>query len=217
MHAHPEYVIGAIVQGCESLTFADAQFLLPVGSTLFIRPDEVHANKDETPFGYRVIYAHPETFRAIREGSRANSERADSQCDPFGVRRTRFSSSPGLYKHVLRSHRALIQAEGDALEQQSVFAELVGGLARAGLALQTMSCANARLANARLATARRRIDGDFREPISLDALAQIAGLSSFTSCGLSRRPSGRRRSPTGLRGASSRPAACCARQFPWPK
>src|SRR5688572_26943674 len=77
MHAHPEYVIGAIVQGCESLTFADAQFLLPVGSTLFIRPDEVHANKGvgDEPFGYRVIYAHPETFRAIREGARADSER----------------------------------------------------------------------------------------------------------------------------------------------
>lgn len=169
MHAHPEYVIGAIVQGAETLAFADARFLLPEGSTLFIRPDEVHANEGvgPEPFGYRVIYADRERFRSALKGTRA-----DGDGDPV-MFANHVSQSRRLYRHVLRCHRGLIEAV-DALEQQSLFVELVGGLARHGLA------SNARPpAGAGLAAARQRIDDDFREPVSLDTLAQVAGLSTF--------------------------------------
>jgi AraC-like DNA-binding protein len=171
MHTHPEYVVGAVVAGAERLRFHDADFLLPAGDTLFIRPDVPHANEAAhgQRFGYCVLYIGAALFRSMlgRDGD------GDAP-DGLALFDRRVARSPALFALVLRSHRRLCRAH-DALEQQSLLALLVGGLAEAGATAPTRHAA----VPSRMADVRRHLDEHFSETVALDTLATIGRVSPF--------------------------------------
>lgn len=169
MHTHPEYVVGAVVDGAERLRFHDAEFLLPTGATLFIRPDTPHANAaaDRQRFGYRVLYIAPALLRSMLglDGDAA---------DGLAVFDRRVAQSKALFDLVLHSHRRLWRAR-DALEQQSLLALLLGQLAETGPVRSSRHAPP----SGRMAEVRGYLDAHFNEPVALGTLAAIGGLSPF--------------------------------------
>ena len=69
-HSHPEFVIGAVVGGAETLQVDRNVHLAPAGTTLLLHPDETHANASIGPdaLRYRVMYVASETMAAWLPG-----------------------------------------------------------------------------------------------------------------------------------------------------
>lgn len=168
MHTHPEYVVGAVVEGAEHLRFAGASHRVATGGTLFIRPDEAHANEAATdqPFGYRVFYIDAQVMRTACDILLGEGR------EP-ALFEAHVSADAGLFERVSTAHAALWDA-GDSLEQQSIFAQLVGAVAAHGGAVLSRP-----VAPAALAKVRAHLNGHFRDGVSLDDLAAIGGTSPF--------------------------------------
>lgn len=168
-HAHPEFVVGAIVSGAERLVVDRRRETLRTGDTLFLHPREVHSNASvgDDPLRYLVFYISPhllgETFAA--EGSQPSLPCFDSP----------FCSLRSHYDLILRCHAAL-QAADDALSQQSAFSELTAGLIKA---FPSAGNKNVQTEHAKVGLARDYLHAHFRENPSLTTLARISGLSPF--------------------------------------
>ena len=159
-HVHPEWVIGAIVEGAERLTMRGRDWNAGTGSVLVIPPGEAHANAAMAGrrMGYRVFYVPDDLVAAERCAIRL--------VEPV-------LSSASLFRRVVAAHRTLA-AQDDALEQQSAFSALLHALSgRRGGESAT------RAAPARLQAARDYLEAHFRGHCSLTEVSAEAGVSNF--------------------------------------
>lgn len=168
-HTHPEYVIGAIVQGAESLRVGGASYVAPEGATLVLHPDEAHSNSSigEQTLAYRVFYIAAESLALGLEKSGMPSHL------PAFARPV--ISSPSLFRKVVTAHRALSEA-GDTLEQETSFLELLSAVLSAStqsIEKPAVECPE------NIATAKAFVEEYFREGFTLGAVARASGLSSF--------------------------------------
>src|SRR5688500_312877 len=71
LHSHPEFVIGAVIGGAETLQVGRDMHLAPAGTTLLIHPDETHANASigPDPLRYRVMYVASGTMMGWLPGA----------------------------------------------------------------------------------------------------------------------------------------------------
>ena len=169
VHSHPEYVVGAVVEGAERLTIRGADHVLGAGSVLLIHPEEAHANEaiGEQRLTYCVFYIPPDLLaRTLGEGGVA-----DTVPPRFGSPVVR---SPRVYRSIAKAHQALC-GDGDALEQQSAFLALLEAITgRAGEPPDAP-----RPASGAVRTARDYLDSHFRDGPGLTELARLSGLSPF--------------------------------------
>ncbi|WP_129792722.1 AraC family transcriptional regulator [Sphingosinicella sp. CPCC 101087] len=165
-HAHPEYVIGAVVGGAERLCVRGGSHSLGVGSTLFLQPDEPHSNSTigAEPLRYRGFYIPAESMARWLP---------DEAGLPGFV--SPASHSPGLHRLLTNAHRRL-RLGGDALEQEETLAEIAAALASAEIAGTELKRPRFREAIAR---AKDYLDSRHAEPFRLSELAEIARLSPF--------------------------------------
>lgn len=174
MHSHEEYVVGAIVGGAEHLEVGGVRHVAARGATLFLHPDEPHANATlgDALLRYEVLYIGASAMRAANDG-KAPAFQAPVR------------SEPHLYAAITGAHAAL-RASHDQLEQETAFHALVR-------ALSALSADTDR-AIARPSTRIRRvkafIDAHYGESFGLDALADVAGLSTFHTLRLFKREVG---------------------------
>jgi AraC-like DNA-binding protein/mannose-6-phosphate isomerase-like protein (cupin superfamily) len=168
-HAHPEIVIGAIVSGAEQLVVGRHVQTLKTGDTLFLHPEEVHANASigDAPLRYQVLYIPQQLLRDACAG--------DGRDVSLLCFDRPFSCLPSHYDMILRCH-AILRVADDALTQQSVFCELAAGLTRA---FSRAGNRNIRIEHPKIRTARDYLHAHFRDNPSLATLAAIAGLSPY--------------------------------------
>lgn len=119
MHTHGEFVVGAVVGGAETLSVGGRRYVVNAGASLFLHPDEPHANATigDDALQYRVFYLT-----------------AASLAKTLGGRRLAFaaplSEAAHMHEALTRAHAAL-SSESDALEQESAFAALAQSLINA--------------------------------------------------------------------------------------
>lgn len=161
LHFHPEYVVGAVVEGAERLSIRDASFVVEQGSGLLIHPGEPHANAavGSARMGYRVFYIPPDLVGAWAA--------APEFAEPV-------SRSPGLFRSLVATHRLLCSAS-DALEQQSAFLSMLTEITRGSSARRAADS----LPAAKLRLAKLHLEAYFRDDLSLAALAEAVDLSPF--------------------------------------
>ena len=168
-HAHPEFVIGAIVSGAERLVVGRQARTLVAGDTLFLHPGEVHANAcvGDAPLHYRVFYV-PSALLRDTLGAAGVDAPLLSFDSPFG-------SSPRLYDLIVRSHAALWTAD-DSLSQECALLELATGVAAASRPAEDQAVGSQ---HARVRAVLDHLHAHFRDNPSLSILATVAGLSPF--------------------------------------
>lgn len=163
VHTHPEFVVGAVVGGAETLSVNQRQFTVGAGATLFLHPDEPHANAtlgDET-LRYRVFYLQSDALAGALDGKLPSFK-------------TPVSDAPHLFEALTRAHDVLANAASDALEQESAFLSLAQTLLDAAPAIEPVR----RRASARTRRVKAFIDAHFAEGFGLAALADVSGLSN---------------------------------------
>lgn len=163
-HTHQAFGFGVIEEGVERFRYRGADHLAALGSIVLMNPDVLHTGQAECPegWGYRMLYLDPAALEEIA------GERgwwfADAVVDGHPRR--------------ARTLSALLQAlwrSDDALEMDGLLMQFVGALrphargtdhgrkAAAGRFDRVLECMHASLA----------------EPLRLDDLAAVAGLSRF--------------------------------------
>lgn len=170
LHAHPEYVVGTLVQGRQVLRVDDREHLIGTGEVLQLHPGEAHANRciGSEVLSYRVFYLpEPTVSRLLQD---------DTHPSPL-----RFSgprSGDRALGRVLRDvHRALWSSPTSRLEQEALLMTMVHALA----SHNPESDPDAGLPSLRASILRARdfVDEHFRDDFGLEELATASGLSIY--------------------------------------
>jgi AraC-like DNA-binding protein len=166
VHAHPEYVIGAVVGGIEQLRVRGESHRLGIGSTLFLQPDEPHSNAGigSEPLRYRVFYIPAE----------AMARWLPDETELPGFLHPA-SASPTLFNLLTGAHRRLRQSD-DPLEQEETLAEIAAALTSDEVGRTEL---RRREFRAEVGRAKAFLESYHAEPFRLSDLAEIAGLSPF--------------------------------------
>jgi AraC-like DNA-binding protein len=171
-HSHDAYVFGVTLEGVQAFHCRGAAHASAAGQIMAFNPDDPHDGHAGSPdgFTYRMLYVAPGAVGGLLED--AFERRVESPLFVSPV----IEDAP-LARLIAAAHRAFAE-DAPALEQDSVFAEAMIGLARRH---GSHSPAVARsLRNDRaVARARDYLHQRFETNISADELARIAGMSRF--------------------------------------
>jgi|HigsolmetaAR203D_1030402.scaffolds.fasta_scaffold00009_25 AraC-like DNA-binding protein len=170
-HSHDRYVLAVITRGAEQWYYRGSRHVAGPGQILILNPDEIHDGcaAAEEGWSYRVFYLPPEAL-ADAAGAGRDGRPAVLPYFPEVIVNDR-----ELASRIVRLHRLLEGGESD-LERQSLTAlvlrDLVARHAKSGRDAPAL-----RRCDPAIARVREFIDSAFAEPLSLDQLAAIAGLS----------------------------------------
>ncbi|RKP52023.1 AraC family transcriptional regulator [Trinickia fusca] len=182
-HWHDAYAVPVIEAGAEAYTYRGERQVAETGTVPVINPGEIHTGSRaiETGWRYRVTYVPVDFIQSL-----ANELAGRTQPMPwFPVQAIR---DPDLARRVLLAHR-LLEAEDDPLAAETALVDALSTLIARHAQQQPESV---RLAadSPRIATMKARLATDLTEPISLTALAQEVGLSTFHAARLFTRETG---------------------------
>lgn len=173
-HAHEGFAIGVVERGGDRFRWRGAAHTATAGGLVLLNPAEPHDGQAATADGwaYRMFYPAADLLR------RAASEIAGRPREvPFFP--TPVAHDPALAGHLLRLHLFL---EPDAaigtLEREARFLDAMIRLI-ARHADDRPSPQTARPAHQAVARAKDFLDDAYPDDISLERLAQVAGLSRF--------------------------------------
>ncbi len=173
-HTHDSYVVGTIVDGCETFLIGGERHYAGPGDLCLIDPGVVH---DGQPVGegyaYRISYP---TTAFLLDAATDAAERSFSGSPHFAAPIVR---DPELAGMLARAH-ALTETTGPSLEADELLLRFfVGLLARHGGAGRSVREPLARVAPCEpgpVARALAYLDAHFAEAIDLATLAGIAGV-----------------------------------------
>ncbi len=166
-HSHAEWVVGAIMTGCEALAVGGKTYEVQTGQVLRLHPDQPHANRTtggET-LRYRVAYIPDEAIRPYI-AERLNAPRFDSPV----------LAGDRAHSIVANAHALLCRDDAGRLEQESALAELVGVLFADRV---KQSSDDTRVSSDAVARARSYIDAHFADGFGLGTLSTVSGISVF--------------------------------------
>ncbi len=162
VHTHAEFVVGSVVGGAETLGVGGRSYIVGAGASLFLHPDEPHANATigDDALQYRVFYLT-----------------AASLAETLGGKLPAFaapvSDAAHMHETLTRAHVAL-SGESDTLEQESAFAALAQSL----IDVTALEARVAARPSVRTRRVKAFIDEHFADGFGLAALAEVAGMSS---------------------------------------
>ena len=169
-HTHDQYGMGLILRGAQKSLSGRGMVEAKAGDIITVNPGEVH---DGTPLGdggrqWRMLYFDPQALASmmqdLSEGVTRDAELAHpAMCDPASAR------------HFVALFRAITDPQGgySEIEARENLLLLLARLIHPPDLRQALG------APPGIAQARARIDDDPSQPISLNELAQISGISQF--------------------------------------
>lgn len=176
-HIHETFAIGVIVEGAQDYTPPrEGRDLMPAGSIAVINPGKLHAGRaaDEHGYRYRMLYPHPDRLQQIAK------EVTDA---PHGVPHF---PEPVIYDRPLarcltHMHRALEDPSTPLLARQSLLVSALGHMMRRHALWPSKV---RRIGRERYAVrqARAYLEAHYSQPVDLDTLAKVSGLSRFHLC-----------------------------------
>jgi AraC-like DNA-binding protein len=168
-HIHDEYVIGTMTEGAERLSIRGQEHVAGEGDLILIEPGEPHSNCSAGTgrFGYVVMYVPvPLMAQAMADLGAPDTPRLPKFREPV-------ARLDGLDRLLLQAHR-LLSSPSSRLEQESALLHFISKLR------QPLVGGADRLAEQhKIKRAREYLDHRYRESVSLQKLAQVAGLSPF--------------------------------------
>lgn len=162
-HSHAETVVGAVIEGAETLAVGGRAHVAATGDVLRLHPDEPHANATigGDTLRYRVLYLPDAAIRPFLDPER-----------PGATFATPVVTNPAMFRAVNAAH-ATLSAETGLLEQESALAALIRAAVDAGPATREAG------APATITCARDYIDAHYTEGFGLQTLTDLTGLSTF--------------------------------------
>lgn len=162
-HTHDAFGLGAIHSGVERFRYRGSDHLAPAGSVVLMNAHELHTGRAETEGGwcYRMLYLDADVLQAITGEA--------GWCFDQAV-----LADPALAAEVSRQLGRLWQA-GDALAFDGALLDLLQRLrphARSGRPAEAP-------ARQRFGAVIDYLQAHLAEPLTLEALAAVAGLSPF--------------------------------------
>jgi AraC-like DNA-binding protein len=174
-HAHNEYQLGLSLNFPGEYTYRGSTYAVPVGSLSILHPGELHAARDvelrQVSAEFRMLYLSPELMQHTVRDIAGRSESL-----PFFT--TPVLLDARIVTLFLSVHRALTAPTTSQLEHESLLLSLLQRLIR-HYAHQPMSGRSLTTARPEVLRARDYIHAHAVQSISLQDLAQIAGLSPF--------------------------------------
>lgn len=160
-HTHEAFGIGAIELGAERFRYRGAQHVAGVGALITMNPDELHTGQALTDDGwrYRMIYLEPQLLESLT-GEPGRYFRDVVHNDP---RRARLTLA--LIEQLTHSR--------DTLEQHSLLLTLAQSL----LPFTQFTAPHA--IAPRLLRVREYLHDNYMQPLTLEALAQVAAMSPY--------------------------------------
>jgi AraC-like DNA-binding protein len=171
-HFHEEFAIGVIDRGCQAFVYDDRRRLdMPGGSVALISPGVVHSGwpGEDQGWCYRMLYPSSETVRA-------------AVSDVFGSEGLPTFNRPvvddrSLFDCLSKLHELSGIAATDPLEIEQVYLLTVRAAFRRHAGLRVTETALRHAPG--LYRARDVIEARHQSLVTLDELAQVAGLSRF--------------------------------------
>ena len=169
-HFHDYYLIGLIEKGARELTCGGQKYITTVGDLFTLTPHEPHGCRsyDGKPFSYRGIGVLPDVMRAaMREIT------GQAMLPQF---RERILSQSEL-ACSLRDLHAMIVREDKEFRKEEIFLMLLGQLLRdnAGESPLPDACRD----ESGIGAVCAYLEEHSAEPVSLDQLGKVAGLSKY--------------------------------------
>lgn len=164
-HAHETYVVGMVVEGCETFLCRGARHYIGAGQFTFVNPLDVH---DGEPFtdGYTYRMSYP-SLALMQDVAREVTGAAEAPFFPSAC--VDDPEAAGLFA---RAH-GLIEDGGDALAADEALLRCLALLVtrHAGLQPLALGCESGAIRKAVALIGER-----YHEDLSLEAIAQAAGL-----------------------------------------
>lgn len=160
-HTHEAFGIGAIEHGGERFRYRGAQHVAGVGSLITMNPDELHTGQALTEDGwrYRMIYLEPQ----LMENLTGETGRFFHEVVHDNPQQARFTLA--LMTRIANSR--------DTLEQHGLLLTLARSLS------PLTQPATPSTISPRLLLVREYLHDNYMQPLTLDALAQVAAMSPY--------------------------------------
>lgn len=166
-HTHDAYGLGAIASGAERFRYRGSDHLAAAGSVVLMSPDELHTGRAETEagWGYRMLYLDAELLQAVTGDAAWHFD-------------TAVLNDAALAAQVSQRLGALWQSADD-LAFDSGLLELLALLRpRVRPAARSVGARSAH-AQPRFSAVIDYLQAHLAEPLRLEQLAAVAGLSPF--------------------------------------
>ncbi|MBD2104958.1 AraC family transcriptional regulator [Leptolyngbya sp. FACHB-261] len=173
-HCHDEYQFCLSLDCPGEYYYRGTHYWVPTGSLSVIYPGEMHTGRDiedrQTPATFRMLYINPDTVRAAALEIAGNGTNLPFFSDPIIL-------NADLAQHFLDFHKAS-QGVASRLEQDSLLLALLAQLLinHTDISLKQRLAGRERQAIRRV---REYLQEHYGEDVTLNHLAQIAGLSSY--------------------------------------
>lgn len=170
LHFHGFWTVGEIVRGWRRTVCRGEVHLLGSGDLVLFGPGEVHGCEPvgEEPLFYRSVVVPDEVFSAALSAGGASRR--------FALVTVR---DPELAEAVSHVYELALAGDAEPLEQEEALAALVGRMARYCSGSDEEPEIAASAASGAVERARALLDESLTSGVSLDDLAQEAGLSRF--------------------------------------
>jgi len=171
-HWHDAFMVALVAAGCERVQLAGAQRHVVPGDVVLLNPGEIHdgeAFDANIGWDFRVFYLAAEVLEEAAKDLRGAGDRK-------GLFEESVITDPAMWRSLL-DHHATLSGSDSLLERSS---SLFTGLTR----LMSRSSSNRRKVKATIAPlslerAREYLQASWAKAVSLDELAEVAGLSRF--------------------------------------
>lgn len=173
LHTHDRYVFGMVTRGVEIFRYRGIDRQCGAGSLAILHPDEAHDGRRgvEGGWSYRMSYLEPEEVRrAFAQASGRDNAGLPSFAEPI-------IEDPIVAARFLALFETL-EASDQALERESLLLATLGIFALRHASERSEPTPPGR-ERAGVRRARDRLAGAPEEPVTLDALAGLAGLSPY--------------------------------------
>ena len=171
-HWHDAFMVALVAAGCERVQLAGTQHHVVPGDVVLLNPSEIHdgeAFDANIGWDFRVFYLAAEVLEEAAEDLGGAGNRKD-------IFEESIITDPAMWRSLLNLHATLSRSES-LLERSS---SLFTGLTR----LMSRSSSNGRELKAMIAPlslerTREYLQASWAKAVSLDELAEVAGLSRF--------------------------------------
>jgi AraC-like DNA-binding protein len=171
-HSHEDFALGLMESGVQTFHCRGEDYFAPPGSMITVNADEIHDGRsaDKGDFRYRVLYIPVELMQSM-----GCSDGASGRFRYFRLPVTIDSCLAGQLAELFR---LLDSSSCESLEPQSQFYELMAGLLQRHCTEPLSSQMLCSIPES-IDRARHYILDMARENLSLDDLAEVAGLSRY--------------------------------------
>lgn len=175
-HAHEEFCVGIIVEGVEAVKYRGSTHVAPKGSIVVLQPGEGHSNwaAADAGWSFKVIYPLTRLFQELMTEETQQKTSLPFFAEPVICDRT-------LFRQLAHFHTRLEQPKmGDRLSLETHLLTILRTLvSRHAIHSEPHSQRRKSDHHPVVQTLKRYLDTHYCQPLALEDLSQMCGLSPY--------------------------------------